>query len=276
MKQSQLEWIPWNPDSVPAYTNGGKPSGSDRRIGLVAGIALFSALLQFFILRSLAHSGQVSKQAETSYVAVSSRPLLPSTVLTSDMIRYAALESKELAQNLVEQNAIRSFLGRAVTCPLPAGTPLIKGCLEGPSTPQSIQDKIPIGKRLVTVPAKWSPPEAQPSRGDRVDLLGLLRLPKEGNVTRILLNHALLVGFAKNLQGEGLFSFYVEPRDVVFLNHALRLGTFTVLLRNPNETEPLASDIALSDSQFFADPRVRADTPWDELTIRGESHESNP
>jgi len=135
-----------------------------------------------------------------------------------------------------------------------AGDPILLTYLQG-NDKNSLAYKIPVGKRFFTLNIKdkmisngWISPN------DHIDILATINLPDRGETTFTILQDITLVTVGKNsswqkqkANGGSEIGFFVTPKQFEVLSFAGRKGTFSVSLRNPEDTNLAQSKVGFGD-----------------------------
>ena len=180
---------------------------------------------------------------KVTQIAVAAKDLPAGSRLEAESVRFAeSLEARTTA-NAVDPEHLKAILGRPLAIDLKAGDPILLTGVEGATSGSAAANKIPPGKRLVTLAIRdkvaqkgWIKPN------DRVDVITTMDLPGRGRTTFTLMEDITLVSvgkasvWAQGQNSEGTeIGFYASPRDVEFIGFAEKSGEFSLSLRNPED-----------------------------------------
>ncbi len=244
--------------------------------GLLAGAiacGILSGLLSHF------NSNQQERYYQEAYatkaVLITTKQLAQGEVITRDHMQQTQMLRMNVTQNHLTADGIPMVLGKQVTVDLKKGDPLLLSAIQGAAEITSMAQKIPAGKRLFSLSIE--DPSVQNGfikPNDHVDILAYMDLPNRGRTVFTVLQDVTLVSIgsmtnSSNAQGTSAsnVSFFVSQKEAEILSYALKVGTFSLSLRNPKDISKAQEGKGIAIKEFLDYGKVHDASGGSELQV---------
>jgi pilus assembly protein CpaB len=177
---------------------------------------------------------------------VAAEDLTAGTVIQEDQLAVRSIPQQWVQSNALEEREASGLIGQRITSDLKRGEVLLTTHLI-PSRDESLSERVPVGRRAITVPAS----EIQVPTGllgvdDQIDLYVSFSYQGE-HVTAPLAQGVRVLALSKNIVPSTV-TLEVSEQDAVKVIAARRSGTLTAMLRrrddNGNATATAPKDLA--------------------------------
>lgn len=231
-------------------------------LGFLAGLASF--LSQRLYQQQL--ESKLANDWQTIDMLAAAQDLPRGTVLQQHHLQRTPVLYRSRSDNMLRPDNAAMILDRALLVDLKKGDLFTLSIAEGAVDGERISEKIPTGKRLVTLKIgdngtaiAWMKP------GDHVDLVSHTNLPGRGPTTFTVLQDQVVVAVGgkssanidTNIESHNV-SFFVSPEEFEVLTFAQTNSTFSISLRNSHDSGRRNKLVGVDQNKFWDHEGVRA------------------
>jgi len=239
---------------------------------------LFSGVLSHF--NSLQKDQYYQDTYATNRVLVVNQDLEQGQIITKNQLELRNMLRSNMTQNHLTPNNVMMVVGKKTSVDLKRGDPLLISTIVGATEITSMALKIPPGKRLFSLTIEDpSVKNGFIKANDHVDILAYINLPKRGQTVLTVLQDITLVSIGSDTssssssESSSNVSFFVTPQQSEVLNFALKVGTFSLSLRNPRDISLTNSTKGVAINEFLDYGKIHDASGGSELKVteRGRS-----
>jgi len=178
-------------------------------------------------------------------------------VLSIENTTLVSLVLKKSASYFVQNSEFSAFNGLIVREDIEENQIISKGSL---FIQDSIESKIPKGKRLYILDVPIGPIVSILKENDSIDLIAQMDIPGFGHMTETILEAVKLIDISENIESSAddakYLSFYLTPDEVKILAFMKPYAQFSVVLRNSFD-EKSSATYPMTFNRFIQNDKIR-------------------
>lgn len=223
-----------------------------KRIFFLFFAAIALTIFQTVIFKSCTNQDQTEKEHKKYAVITANQDLNPGDVLDSSNTKIAYLDVSESKKSFILNSEFNGFSGSKIQIRAEKGSPILKNMIQNRESNQSLQEKIPPGKRLFVLDMDLGSMASMIQVDDKVDIIAHMDIPDFGKATETILDGISVV----QIDDDHSLSFYLTPEEIKILAFMKPYSSFSVAIRNPNDHMTKESH-AITFNQFLQNEKIQ-------------------